>query len=752
MPASADPPVASQPSPCATGNFRSILAHLDDRAAQMGGVEAFRFHGDESRGLDAFASWTWGELHARVAGVAAELRASGAVAPGDRALVAYPAGLAFVAAFLGCLAAGAAPVPVPPPRRRERLGRWAHIARDSGAAALICAPELAGRLGEAVAEAGGTRVLVPQAADPARPAPAAGAAWTEPGPDDLAFLQYTSGSTGAPKGVTITHGMLSANLEQIRHAFRFRPTDRIAGWLPHYHDMGLIGGLLTPVRLGVPNAMMSPAAFLRDPIRYLELASRFGATVIGGPNFGYEHCLRHASPEALARVDLSGLRLAFSGAEAIRAETLRRFEQAFAPRGFRPGLWVGCYGLAEATLCVCVTPPGGEGVRVLELDAEALAAHRIAPGSGAELVESGAVAPGTELAIVDPATGTRLPPDAVGEIWLRGPSVARGCWGGADAGGGFDRRLDGQGGWLRTGDLGALVDGRLYVAGRLKELIVIRGRNLHPQDLEATAAAAHPDLLPARAAAFALDARGDGDFALACELHRSACRAPRAAEIFAALRRALAERHGVAPARIVLLRPGALPVTPSGKIQRFALRDGLAPGGWLTPLAEEGRAAPGAPAGPTTAPPGALAQALRAAPPAVRRARLLAHLRAALARAAGRDETGAEGIDEDAGLFDLGLDSAAGVALVAELERDLDLALEPTLIYEHATLATLSDRLSGLLFPPDAAPAAGPGPSQSAPSPLASDRRAPEGARDVPASDDDDEAMRALEALLASDP
>ncbi|SFH83953.1 AMP-binding protein [Albimonas pacifica] len=745
MPASAVPAVASNPSPCAADPFRSILAHLDDRAAGMGAVEAFRFHGDESRDEpEAFTSWTWAGLHARVAGVAAELRACGAIARGDRVLVAFPAGLAFIAAFLGCLAAGAVPTPVPPPRRRERLSRWAHIARDSGAAALLCAPELRDRLGEAVAEAGVAHILLSEAADPARPAPEPGAAWDQPGPGDLAFLQYTSGSTGAPKGVMITHGMLSANLEQIRHAFRFRPSDRIAGWLPHYHDMGLIGGILTPVRLGVPNAMMSPAAFLRDPIRYLELASRSGATLIGGPNFGYEHCLRHASPEALARVDLSGLRLAFSGAEAIRAETLRRFAQTFAPRGFRPELWVGCYGLAEATLCVSVTPPDGAGARALALDAEALAAHRIAPGHGAELVESGAVAPGIELAIVDPASRTRLPPDAVGEIWLRGASVARGCWGREDAEGTFDQRLDGQGGWLRTGDLGARVDGRLYVAGRLKELIVVRGRNLHPQDLEATATAAHPDLLPGRAAAFALDAGGDGDFALACELHRSACRAPRSAEIFAALRRALADRHGVLPARLVLLRPGALPATPSGKIQRFAVRDGLAPGGWLTPLAEHARAAP---QDPQAAPPGALAQALRAAPPAVRRARLLAHLRAALARATGDDAA----IAEDVGLFDLGLDSAGGVALVAGLERDLDLALDATLIYEHATLATLGDHLLGRLFPPDAPPS-GAGPGQSAHAPLASENRAPQGARDVPASDDDDEAMRALEALLASDP
>ncbi|MFV0475009.1 MAG: fatty acyl-AMP ligase, partial [Pikeienuella sp.] len=505
---------------------------MESRAEDASEAEAFRFLSDEAlRAGGPGAVWTWAELRDRARGVARELVESGAVGRGARVLLVYPAGLEFVAAFLGCLYLGAVPVPVSPPRRREKPGRWAHISQDAGVSALLSAP---GVISAMAGDPAPVPCIVSTAADPGR-------AW-RPRPDDpaprpllpqdLAFLQYTSGSTGAPKGVMVTHGMLAANLEQIRKAFRFGPEDRIAGWLPPYHDMGLIGGILTPVHLGVPNAMMSPSAFLRDPIAYLELAGRLGATIIGGPNFAYEHCLRHATPEALARVDLSGLRFAFSGAETIRPDTLRRFQEVFAPCGFSPRRWVGCYGLAEATLCVSVTPPGegpGEGMRPF--------AAR--PGESAAPAESGAPAEGMEIAIVDPATGARAPAGGTGEIWLRGPNIAPGYWGSPEAGAGmFDQLLDGGRGWLRTGDLGALQGGRLYVTGRLKELIVVRGRNHHPQDIEETAAAAHADLAPGRAAAFAME-DGDGAFGLVCELTRRACRDPRPGPVFAAIRAAL---------------------------------------------------------------------------------------------------------------------------------------------------------------------------------------------------------------------
>lgn len=636
--------------------FRSIARDLADRAATMGAAQAFRFVPDRADAPPQI--WTWAALHARAGAVASELQAA-EIRAGQRVLLAYPTGLDFIAALMGCFHAGVVAVPVSPPRPRERFSRLAHILRDADAAAILCAPGLHSAI---AGQAGGVACLTLRGADPARtdlPAPAPRRPLS---PDDLAFLQYSSGSTGAPKGVMVTHGMLAANLKHIQQAFDFRPDDRICGWLPHYHDMGLIGGILTPVYLGIPNAMMSPAAFLRDPIRYLELASQSGATVIGGPNFAFDHLARHATPDALRRVDLSRLRLAFSGAEAIRADILRRFQEALSPCCFRLDMWVGCYGMAEATLCVTVTRPG-TGVRMQG-------------GYG----DSGVPAQGLDVAIVAPDTGRRVTGQA-GEILLRGPSIASSYWRQPDETNRvFDQQLDGIGGWMRTGDLGLMQDGRLFVTGRIKEMIVVRGQNHAPQAIEDSVSAAHPAILPGRVAAFPLG-EGDGGIGIAAELDRHACRDPQPVPIFDAIRQVLTGRHGLAADRITLIRPGALPVTPSGKIQRFACREGLAA------VAEW--CAGATPTATPAQPRGELARALNTAPAPLRRSRLLAHLRQALADATH----GRAAPADDRPFFDMGVDSASGLALIGGLEQALDLPLEATLIYEHTTPAALADHL-----------------------------------------------------------
>ncbi len=679
-----------------SNRFRSILEILAERARGGGPADAFGVLPEDGAAEPAGAAWSWGELAARARGVAGEL-ARGGVGPGARVLLAYGGGLDFVAALYGCLHLGAVPVPVSPPRRREALSRWAHVSRDAGAAAILAAPALVGRFRPMFEGVG--PCLAPEAADPARLfAPRADdpVAW-RPDPDDLALLQYTSGSTGAPRGVAIPHRALMANLEQIRGVFGAGPADRMISWLPPYHDMGLISATLAPVHAGFPVALVAPTAFLRDPMRFLELAGRLGATGLGGPNFAYEHCLRHATPEALARIDLSLLRIAFCGAEPIRADTLRRFHATFAPCGFAWSSWLCCYGMAEATLLVS-GDRRGEGPTLFGVAPGALAAHRATPGAGGEIVASGRPAAGIDLAIVDPATGARLAPDRVGEVWLRGPNLARGYWGQPEATArDFDQTLDGAGGWMRSGDLGFLRDGRLFVTGRIKDLIVIRGRNHYPQDIEATLARAHPDLAPGRAAAVALDAALDAGgseerLGVVCELSRAGGRAPDAPAIFAAIRAALAEAHGLQPGRIALLRPGALPMTPSGKPQRFACRAGLAQDS--LPALALWRAAEAVPA-PPVAPRGALAAALMAAPLALRRPRLIAHLRQALAAHAPQPDGALP--DPGARFFELGLDSVAGVALIADLEAALDLPLEATLIYENPTIAALADHLLGRL-------------------------------------------------------
>ena len=679
-----------------SNRFRSILEILAERARGGGPADAFRVLPEEGNADPAEgAAWSWGELAARARGVAGEL-ARGEVGPGARVLLAYGGGLDFVAALYGCLHLGAVPVPVSPPRRREALSRWAHVSRDAGAAAILAAPVLVERFRPMFEGVG--PCLAPEAADPARPfAPRADdpVAW-RPGPDDLALLQYTSGSTGAPRGVAISHRALMANLEQIRGVFGAGSADRMISWLPPYHDMGLISATLAPVHAGFPVALVAPAAFLRDPMRFLELAGRLGATGLGGPNFAWEHCLRHATPEALARIDLSVLRIAFCGAEPIRADTLRRFHAAFAPRGFAWSSWLCCYGMAEATLLVS-GDRRGEGPTLFGVAPDALAAHRVTPGAGAEIVASGRPAAGIDLAIVDPATGARLASDRVGEVWMRGPNLARGYWGQPEATArDFDQTLDGTGGWMRSGDLGFLREGRLFVAGRIKDLIVIRGRNHYPQDIEATLARAHPDLAPGRAAAVAFEEAGEERLGVACELSRAGARAPDAPAIFAAIRAALGEAHGLQPGRIALLRPGALPMTPSGKPQCFACRAGLAQDSlpalalWRAAHTPRGAAllAPAAPRG-------ALAAALRAAPLPLRRPRLIAHLRQA--RAAHAPQPGGALPDPGARFFEMGLDSVAGVALVAEIEGALDLPLEATLLDENPTIAALADHLLGRL-------------------------------------------------------
>lgn len=697
-------------------DLRGLLDSLTRNAAVAGDAKAFFQLARDGDGLTNALTWTWSDLDQRVHATAQHLRAETALRPGDRVLLVYPSGLEFLAVFLGCLASGLVPVPVAPPRRRARDDRWAHIARDAGASAVLCAAPVR----EQAAETGIGPCIVVPAANPACPVPpVADTPHNVPEPGDLAFLQYTSGSTSDPKGVMVTHGMIAANLAQIGAGggFDYRSGDRTISWLPHYHDMGLFN-LLIAVHMGTPHAIASPDMFLRDPIRFLSLAGRFQATVMGGPNFAFDHLLRRATPDALAGIDLSHLRLLFSGSEAIRPETLDAFSKAFQPCGFRPEAWAGCYGMAEATVCVSVAK-AGSGTLHLTCGADALAAGRVETGQGAVLAESGEAVPGAEIAIVGP-DATALPQGTIGEIWVRGPNVSPGYWQKPEINRQtFDQSLEGSSGWMKTGDLGAMYDGRLFVTGRVKELIVVRGRNHAPQDVEWIAGRAHDDLLPGRIAAFAASERADGNVTMICELRRQALRDPDSAVIFASIRQAVSNAHGFQPERIVLVRPGAIPVTPSGKIRRLACRDMFQPGNSPKTVAEW-NAPEDAP--DETVEPGLLAAELAALPPALQRGHVLGRLRAELERA------GATGIADNERFFDLGLDSVSGVALVARLETQTGLSLDPTVIYEFPTPEALADHLLDRLTPP---------------TPLT----APPDDQTRPATDDD---IRALQALLAS--
>ncbi|HEY2737905.1 MAG TPA: fatty acyl-AMP ligase, partial [Thermoanaerobaculia bacterium] len=479
---------------------------------------------------------TFADLDRRARAIAASLAA--AVPRGERVLLLYPPGLEFIAAFFGCLYAGVIAVPASPPHSRRPDPRLASIAGDCLPRAVLT-----------------TRTFLARREALAAPVPAlAGALWldTEPlrgdaaepartarleRPEDTAFLQYTSGSTGTPKGVIVTHANLLDNLERIRVAFGQTPESVVVGWLPLFHDMGLIGNVLQPCFVGADCVLMSPAAFLQKPARWLQAIHRFRGTTSGGPNFAYDLCVRGVGPEVRAGLDLSSWSVAFNGAEPVRAETLRRFAEAFAPCGFRRAAFVPCYGLAEATLLVTAARGAAD----------------------APPVSCGAPS-GGEVLVVD-ESGRACAEGVVGEIWVAGPSVAAGYWNrpdethatfGATLREGHEPPLR----YLRTGDLGFERGGELVITGRLKDLIILRGRNLYPQDIERTAEQAHPALRAGGGAAFSVEEQGEERLIVVYEVERHP--GGDLGEIADSVRRAIAEEHGVRVAGVALLRTGTV--------------------------------------------------------------------------------------------------------------------------------------------------------------------------------------------------
>ncbi|WP_147452418.1 non-ribosomal peptide synthetase, partial [Corallococcus praedator] len=559
----------------------SLVELLRQAAAERADQRLYTFLGEA--GEDE-ATLTYGALDVRARQIGAALQQR--VAPGTRALLLYPPGPEYIAGFFGCLYAGLVAVPAypPDPTRLERTVPRLRAIIEDARAEVVLTTDFIASMGEFLFEqAPELRALHWMATD-ALPPEAAGA-WRPPvvGTDSLAFLQYTSGSTGAPKGVRLSHGNLLHNLASISRAFQTRPDSTGVIWLPPYHDMGLIGGILEPLYQGFHTALMSPLTFLRQPLRWLEAVSRFGGTISGGPNFAFDLCVRKIAPELRSTLDLSRWEVAFCGAEPIRAETLDRFAEAFAPSGFRREAFYPCYGLAEGTLIVS----GGakSAVPVLRsLETAALEQHRAVPAAegapGARtFVGSGGSLPDQEIVIVDPETRSRLEPGAVGEIWVAGPSIAQGYWERPEeTAQTFGARLAGEDTrtFLRTGDLGVLLDGELFVTGRRKDLIILRGRNHYPQDLELTVEQTHPALRPGCGAAFAVDVDGEERLVVAQEV--DARKHGDLDELMGQLRQRLAERHEVRPHALVLLEAGALPKTSSGKVQRRASRSAFLAG------------------------------------------------------------------------------------------------------------------------------------------------------------------------------
>lgn len=530
---------------------RSTLVHtLADHAASIGDRTAYEYLHDDGR-VD---SLTYRELLDRAAKVAPLLRADGAQ-PGGPALLLYPPGLDFVVAVWACFLAGVPAVPCYPPLfgPTERIAaRFARILDDSRATTLLADPTVLSLLTTGVpAEALPRVVTLDSAGEPGRGEPGRrdidALLDTAPAPEDVALIQYTSGSTGQPKGVILEHRNLLANIKAISDVFRLDETARVVSWLPPYHDMGLIGFILTPVHGGFPVRLMSPMHFLKKPLDWLRQISELGVTHTGGPNFAYDLCLRRAANADLSGLDLSTWRLAFNGAEPIRPATLTDFTHRFAPYGFRAESFLPCYGLAEATLIVT-------------------GRHWTGPGeTGPDgRVDCGPVIDGHDLAVVDPETTLRAPEGTEGEIWISGPSISTGYWNttGIPESDLFGE-LDGTR-YLRTGDLGRLDDGHLTVTGRRKDVLIQNGVNHHAHDLCA-AAVEHPAVRH-MAAAFSGE---DEEIIVAVEVaggnHDDA-------ELAADIRERVLRATGARVHTVVLCQPRTIPRTTSGKIQHSLAR------------------------------------------------------------------------------------------------------------------------------------------------------------------------------------
>jgi len=554
----------------------NLVETLRWRASQQPERTAYTFLMD---GEEKELRMTYGQLDHQARSIAASLSLHQAYK--EPVLLLYPSGLDYIAAFFGCLYAGAIAVPAYPPAQGRALSRFYSVLADAQPKVVLTTESIRSGAAMLINENPALKAMTWIGAD--NPETDLAEEWREPAitGESIAFLQYTSGSTSSPRGVIVTHGNLIHNEEMIRIAMARTERSTCIGWLPLYHDMGLIGNVLQSIHIGAPCVLMSPEAFLRKPSRWLKAISRYRAETSGGPNFAYELCLRKVSPEERSTLDLSSWTLAFNGAEPVRHETLERFAEAFAPCGFRREAFYPCYGLAEATLFV-TGAQSSEIPRAITVEKAALGrnlavARPMGEAESQALVSCGQSHRGQEIAIVDPDSRIRLSSGQIGEIWVKGPSVAAGYWKRPEETAvTFEAHLadTGEGPFLRTGDLGFLGDGELFVTGRIKDLIIIRGRNHYPQDIELTVERSCEGLRLGRGVAFSIEigetAREEG-LAFVQEIPPNQGRL--ADSIIERIRQAISEEHEVQIDAVALVRPGSVLKTSSGKLQRRATRE-----------------------------------------------------------------------------------------------------------------------------------------------------------------------------------
>jgi acyl-CoA synthetase (AMP-forming)/AMP-acid ligase II/acyl carrier protein len=669
----------------------SNIVHLLGRYAEFRAErKAITFLAEEGDSCD---SWTYAEIdkHARALAVAL----SESTTAGERAILLCPQGLQFIQAILGCFYAGVVAVPAYPPGNARQTHRIDTIWRDAEAVLIITTASVKERIEKWLAEEGGFpafKYLCVEDIDPAL-----AERWVIPAlePDSLAFLQYTSGSTSEPKGVMVSHSNLMANLSMIQQQFGMGENDIVGGWLPMFHDMGLVGNLLTSLYVGIHAVLMSPVAFVRKPVRWLALITQYQATIVGAPNFGYGLCVDRISEEQRGNLDLSSLRLAYCGSEPIDYHILDKFSEFFRPTGFNSQAFYPCYGMAEATLLATGGIRGG-GSRYFSLDTDALANGFALPasegnGSGRVFVGCGYSVAGQQTLVVDPETRHPLADGQIGEVWLNGLHIAKGYWRKPELTEAVFKATLADGGaapYLRTGDLGFLREGQLVITGRIKDVIILRGRNYYPQDIERSVTECHPALQPQAAAAFSVEINGEPKIVAVQEVRRTAMRDLPAEAITSAARQAVFEQQELALHGLVLLKPATLPKTSSGKIRRSACRDAFLDGSLEVLFAwsqAEAKALPDE-------------ESLSAPAPA-----LIPNGEIPTNRAieqwiqqwvADRMQVNRAEIATSKPFADFGLDSLTATELAEQLEKWLGLSIPPTATWDFPTIKALAAHLA----------------------------------------------------------
>jgi len=544
-------------------------------------------------------SITYKLLDKQVKAIAAKLQSAGEI--GDRALLLYPPGLEFVTAYLGCLYSGIVAVPIYPPhpaRLEKMMPKVLAVTNDAKPSIALTTSSILDKIAISFRQKPDIDTMCWLATDEVVKDLAEKWQEWEISSDGIAFLQYTSGSTTMPRGVMVSHGNLMYNLYLIQRYYEHSPDSQGVIWLPPYHDMGLIGGILQPLYSGFPVTLMSPVAFLQRPFRWLKAISRFKATTSGGPNFAYDLCVRRITAEQRSALDLSSWDVAFNGAEPIDHEILERFTEYFAPCGFRYEAFYPCYGLAEATLMVSGGFKADRPI-IKKFQLSALEQNKVVMDTGnnestRSLVGCGQTMPGQKIVIVDPVSLTLCPADEIGEIWVSGPSIAPGYWNRqSETAHTFKAYVADtkEGPFLRTGDLGFLKDGELFVTGRLKDLIIIDGINHYPQDVEKTVEQSHNSLRVSCCAAFSINTDQGEQLVVAAEVDHRYLPKPSlqcnditpdrklthrvlldVKEIVKTIRKAVSEYHDLQVYDIILLKAGSIPKTSSGKIQRHACK------------------------------------------------------------------------------------------------------------------------------------------------------------------------------------